>query len=220
LPNGKQIVIRSIDVARNGVVYVLYQAGERIARWEKGYATFVTDDLGTQYCCTPFTSQLDPDFIRFSKFGKAEVDVFVPVDPVDQWRPRTITVGIMMNPKGRLMRKNPAVWMNSKGVSTSMRWYYDSSQTLDEVDLCKKRFAEPSAATFPSHLRELSPTECMNNARCEVKWASARADYYREVDDRDQEIRWLREAVRLAESDGQTIGSSNAKRRLEELGAD
>lgn len=211
--NNGRLVIRSIDVARDGAVFVTCQAGERVADWDRGYPIDVSDNLGTKYALMKVSSRMDKEFIKNSKDGKLELCVFVPVK-TSEWKPNDIVVSARLRASRKLDRHLEAIWMNRKGVSTSMSWYYDSSHPVSVVTIARKHFEKPTVESFPAYATLVESTRFDDASHYEAEEATARAAYYRSVNDVTSERYWLNETLRLAHASG---GPSDATRRLEEL---
>ena len=117
LPLGEgRLVVRRVDVASDGTVFVLYQAGDRTKDAWRGHALNVSDSLGSRY------TRLNEDFsqpvlwmekdgkIRSRKplsglpDGEIEAEAFVPVEPIARDRSRTIALTAHVFEDGTLAR--------------------------------------------------------------------------------------------------------------------
>ena len=209
-----RLVIRSLDVAKDGTVFVTCQAGERIARWNRGYPIDITDNLGTQYAFVNIESKLDEEFIRNSKEGKLELCVFVPLTPIGEWKARSITVNARLEPNQHLNRHEFAMWGGKSGLINSYSWYVDKAKTVNVVDVASRTFSNPSVESFPTYCSSVDPFQFDNARHWEGQEDKARADLCRNTEKYGEERDWLNAALELANSEGIR---NMIKSRLEEL---
>ena len=224
LPQGR-IVIRAVDVALDGTVFVAYQAGDKAARWYKGPAVKLSDDLGTNY--VPVTemnpSNLDDQFIRESPDGKLELAVFVPIEPDLRFRQRRLNVSTVLNQTGKLVRGQPAWGIRKNGsvFSVPPRWEAKNGETLKQVPVLSIRVASATCGERPNYSSQISYQNFAFDIRAQILKASVRAnDYQQQMDFKNAE-RWTLELIRLKrEQERQGFGSSGLRsdyQNLEEI---
>ena len=99
--NNGTLIVRAVDVAEDGSVFVAYQSGDRKQNSWSGYHLRLSDSLHTEYgrAGDLFTNM---DVGPVPKDGKIELEVFVPVRPVNPEAKRTIAISIGVNDKGNI----------------------------------------------------------------------------------------------------------------------
>lgn len=92
-PNGKaKFILRKVDVAADGTVFVVYQAGDRGSGW-RGFRLVVTDDQGNEFAAPAQPVMVaDQAAALTSKEGRIQTETFVPLKPAASWRARKITI--------------------------------------------------------------------------------------------------------------------------------
>ncbi|MDR3691096.1 MAG: hypothetical protein P4L46_17075 [Fimbriimonas sp.] len=213
LKNGR-LVVRAIDVAKDGTVFVACQAGDRVAQWDRGYPVDLSDGRGTKYALVDFLSRTDKEFIDHSKDGKLEVCVFVPTEPTTDWSPRELTVTARLTASRSLARHLVSYAGNRKGDITSTLWYFDDTKPIKVVTVAQKAVKSPTVQSVPDYAVRIEPSIFGDPFRWEIKKAKARADYYRSTQDETMERSWLSKTIGLSASG---LNSLNADKRLEEL---
>ncbi len=198
-----ELIIRSMDVAKDGTVFVTCQAGERVPNWNRGYPIAIEDNLRTQYALAEIESRVDKEFIEHSKDGKLELCVFIPTEPLPIWKPRTITINAMMVNQNQLQRKEIAYWGGRHtNYCLSKRWYYDRDHPATPVKVMSRAFDAPTVDRDPSYTQFLNPWMFEAGDRFDREKAQARADYYRDVENPPAEIRWLNRTIELTHETG------------------
>jgi hypothetical protein len=203
LLNKGRLVVRAMDVASDGTVFVTSQSGERVPMWNRGYPVDVSDDLGTQYSLLYVQSRIDPEVIARSTDGKVELCVFIPTEPIQPWRPRRITVTARLQSDLVLDRHQWGMWGNRSGQTESMIWYYDKSREFKVVDIARRQFERPTVNTFPTYASIIDPALFDDASHFDQEKAKSRADFYRGLEDTANEFRWLTEVVRSPKSTGE-----------------
>lgn len=196
LPKGR-IVVRAIDVARDGTVFVAYQAGDRSANSWRGYGLELKDDSGTVYGRQVVTS-LDRDFVKGSADGKLEVEVFVPLEPTDFRRRRTFSFTASRMGNGQLARWLETIVTDPNG-KTRMQWqpnWRGSDRTPPtKWPLVNTEFSGPTCEAMPSYATLVSPTSFGNEVSTAIFAASVRGKAYAVRRDWGRAKYWYEEAL-------------------------
>ena len=206
LPHGR-LIVRAVDVAPNGTVFVACQSGERIARWDRGYPLEIASSDGTQYGLMEIESSEDQAFIDHSNDGKLEVCVFVPLEPLSVWHPFDLKIVAHMNKAGKLEKKQIAYMsqMHAKNgivYMVSRRWYYDRDKPTTLKTVASIHVDKPTVDVSPGYLQLVQPFDFRTDSDFRRAEAQARADEYRELDQPNMEAKWIEEVMRLDSRQG------------------
>jgi len=210
LANGR-LVVRSIDVAKDGTVFVACQAGERIPMWDRGYPVDITDDSGSKYALMHVSSRLDSEFISASKDGKLELCIFVPVNPNSSWEPKKIAVNTRLDATNHLDRHLEAMWGGIDNFIDGYSWYYDTSKAVSVTEVARQSVEKPITDSFPSFAALIDPNQFDDAQHFAAQEAKSRADYFRNHGEYKSERYWLNESIRLEKPSN---SRSDADRRL------
>ena len=114
-------------------MYMAFQSGNKSTSWT-GYGLEVTDNLGTKYChANEIFNPMNEEFIRRSKDGKLEVEVFVPIQPLTSDSPRTIAVTAVL-------RTDKALVHSIRGIK-NRQGPHDTGVGDHAVELCRPMIA-------------------------------------------------------------------------------
>lgn len=213
-----RLVLRNVDVAADGTVYVLYQAGETTPRWERGYAFELTDDLGTKYVKGQVDSRMDEPTIAQSKDGKVELETFVPKQPVKRWEPRTLTLTAFFRKSGSLDRAGKAMSFGNDGNDFAF-WIRDPEAKATPLTVLDRRFENPTCPSYPTYAGWIDGQHFGSVASAEVMRATARTWDCLHGNDFQGAERWLEMRLKAIERmtlEGETDwGKASAERSLE-----
>ena len=195
-------VLRSVDVAADGTVFVAYQIGDKSQTW-RGFRLHVTDDLGNEYT-SPTDSWLNSDpFLKKSKDGRLEREVFVPIDPAAPWKTRTIKVESRFTPDNEMVlfiaghildrRMDGTAWFNlrpnTEGVDP------DHLPPLKEV--WSGSFKAPTCDLRPDYMARLDYSDFNNEVVSRMYRSGVLARHFQNYEDWPSAKRWLEEDLRL-----------------------
>jgi hypothetical protein len=218
-----RVVVRAVDVAEDGTVYVAYQSGDKSRTW-RGHGLELEDNLGTKYVhAIEVFSAVDDAFIGHSKDGKLEVEVFVPLDPVTTWRERRLSVKAAVGWRGTLSRFI-RMGVNHPDGSVDIHWGKNNYSASDPMTgdkiyrLCAPTIKRPTCVAMPTYMQLVDPTAYGNDLRARISRARARSRHYMDThDDRAAEF-WLREQLRLTdEHEARGYGGYGRSEALENL---
>lgn len=103
----KTILVRKIDVAEDGSVFIAYQSGKTSGGTWTGYQLSLSDNLGTSYLrAGDIMSNNDKD-LTAPKDGVIELEIFVPVKRVASSTARSLTVSVALTSKGNIEKLVP-----------------------------------------------------------------------------------------------------------------
>lgn len=104
------LVIRKIERTDSGCVFVVYQSGNkdalndpRSSRW-RGYATKLSDELGTNYVHIGQFMQLKQVDPKEPELGMFECEIFAPAEPLRSAKPRQFSIKAFEEENGKLAR--------------------------------------------------------------------------------------------------------------------
>lgn len=100
-----RFVVRRIDVAEDGTVFVAYQSGERSPNTWRGYAINLKDDIGTEYVRVGQATISGQEKIR-AKDGKIEIETFTPRFAGVPRFPRRLELGTTLLRNQKLARSS------------------------------------------------------------------------------------------------------------------
>lgn len=185
-----RLVVRSVDVAEDGTVFVLFQTGNHLPRSWNGYTFEVTDDLGNVYDAKsqifngmegPFRS---PD-------GKLELEMFVPLRPVAPNRPRVIALSTHKDPNGELLKLNE--WFEVRSDGSKIHHWSEGVQ----IPVLTKRFAASTCGSYPAYAARIDQTRFGNPIAAEMAKAHQRAQNAMDRQDWPEAETQLNEELRL-----------------------
>lgn len=197
-----RVVVRSIDIAEDGTVFVAYQNGDRRTNSFTGNTINLTDDLGTVY-----TYQGEPtvgraeDFVKHSKDGRLEVAFFVPVTPIPPTTPRTLTLSTQKFQDGELARMIQVI---EAGV---LKWVPNRRRPDDvatPVKLLSQNFPRTTCIDYPDFLSRIR-TNFSPESMSDMEKPRLRGQYYMEKENWAEAERWFTQQL-------------NAIKRYERLG--
>lgn len=192
-----RVVIRAVDVARDGTVFVAYQAGDRVPNRWRGYGLELRDDRGTAYG-RQMVIGLGEDFVKRAKDGKLEVEAFVPLEPVDPRQPRTYTVTASRMKTGEFTRWIDGVVQDPNGPFRMVwqpNWQSSDRTPPTKKDVLRLKFAAPTCDSMPAFATMLSPTNFGNEITTAIYTASVRGRTYAERKEWGAAKRWYEEAL-------------------------
>ncbi|MGV3617770.1 MAG: hypothetical protein ACO1SV_20790 [Fimbriimonas sp.] len=224
LPHRKgRLIVRAVDVAKDGTVYVAYQSGDRMVNSHRGFAFDLSDDRGTAYARRETFGGANNDFLRYSKAGKLELEVFVPLTPVDTRRPRTYSLLTRRFKNGGLARMIRTLTSNAQGVQTlnwQPNWQGTDLTPPSETVLVKKRFEGATCESAPSYA-QLVMSEFRNEIATSIFTTGTRAKELGNLGRWEEATRWYEEQLRLIrrhESMGLgPYSEDDARQKLEEI---
>jgi hypothetical protein len=171
-----RVVVRAVDVAEDGTVYVAYQSGDSHASRWTGHGLEVTDSLGTRYChAIEIFSGLDEAFIAKSKDGKLEVEALVPLEPVTKSIQRTVKVTASIGADGSLSRVI-RMGVNHPDGTVDISWGKNRRSASDaasgdkQVVLCTKLVTGPTCEAAPSYMQLVDLTSYGNDIRARMSF--------------------------------------------------
>ncbi len=163
-------ILRGVEVAQDGTIFVAYQSGHRAWNSWNGYAIQMRDDLGTTYLrLGDLNSMYEVDTVP--KQGTIEMEAFVPLKPIDPGTKRKLSMSVYKDDRGELGRvvnfeqmfpdgrKEKKLVLNSGGKGTLL-------------PVWSKEITAPTCDLYPSWANRLNYMNFGN----EVYTAIARAD--------------------------------------------
>lgn len=215
-----RLVVRALDIARDGTVFVAYQSGDGRSNQWKGYAFELADDLGSRYVhVADLFSESERE--SMSPEGAVQMEVFAPLEPISPDQARTLSLithkwsngrlarSITLNvvyPDGHTERRKQFNAMNSKDVDA------------DAFPLLKQKGSVPTCGAMPAWAARMAPTHFGNDA-----WAGRIIAQFRALaamNDKDwpEAEKQLNEELRLIrEAEAQGYGSYSRTQVLEDL---
>ncbi len=197
----QDLVIRSLDVARDGTVFVSFQSGQNRPGWT-GYGFTLRDDLGTVYVQRQMGTSSSPlDAVSRKEGGRIELAVFVPVNRPQAWSPRRLTLSAHIGDKGEFVRLVRMVIGYPDGRQERKwglnRWGADASDTYKDVPVLVERVERPTCEDRPAYLLAVGHGEWFDALRSDLAKAETRAGYYADRNELEQVRSWLHEQLRL-----------------------
>lgn len=215
-----RLVVRALEIAHDGTVFVAYQSGDgQPNRWN-GYALDLADDLGTRYVRVAdlFSAGRREST---SPEGAVQMEVFAPLRPIAPDRVRTLNLTAHKWSNGRLARRI-ALNVVHPGGRIERRWQSNAMSRKDvdarEFPLLTRKGSVPTCGAMPSWAARMAPTEFGNDA-----WSGRIIAQYRAqsaMDDRNwpEAGRQLNEQLRLIrEAEARGFGSYSRVQALEDL---
>lgn len=211
MPLGKgRVVIRKLDVAADGTVFVAFQTGDRRPNSWRGYTFDIKNEGGVRYLRYGqiFGSEERP---FMSEDGKMEIEMFVPAVSIAPRAARPVILTALRTPDGGLGRKYSAeshfgdgtVW---KGMQADG---FAPQKPLPKGAIVLRRPAmRPTCEAAPSWAARLDFTRFGNPIAAEMEKANVRAQCAMEAKDWREAEKWLDEQLRLIrEHERQGYGS-------------
>ncbi len=220
----QEFVLRKVDVAKDGTVFVSYQVGDHYSGYT-GYRLSVSDDLGTEFT-EPQTGPVAADEVgaRDLPQGKVQQEIFVPLHPSSRWQPRRITVSAHVTGRGEMVQFIGGFAQQSDGT-----WKYSTFSNTSGVSnesvppakpLWSKAFTVPSCEWTPDYFGLIS-TGMTTELAARIFRAQAIARNRTNYQDTASAREWWGEVVRLQKeynASGQGIVSTDAaEKELEKL---
>lgn len=152
-----RFVLRKVDCAKDGTVFVSYQAGDKSNSW-RGFRLILTDDLVTEYAA-PKEPMMRSD-ARFgmqkeSKDGRLDQEIFVPTKAQSVWKPRKLTLSAQFTTGGKMVQfiygfsKQPSgKWLFKRFPNTP-----GTSDTDPIEPVWSATFKQPTCEWSPSYMR-------------------------------------------------------------------
>ncbi|MCH7905307.1 MAG: hypothetical protein IH944_12190 [Armatimonadetes bacterium] len=219
---GGRLVVRSVDVARDGTVFVTYQVGDKTRSW-RGYRLTVTDDIGTVYAPSSSLLSFDDDLTQQSPDGRIEREVLVQLVPDKAWRKRTVKVSMRFTDA-----REPVLFVggvSSRPDGTIGFHYMPNTLGVDVAalppleEIWNGVFDEPSCEWRPDIFAQIQYSEFSHDMKAQLFRATSLARYYENSEDWKQAEHWIEEELRLMrEHEEQGFGPyslDDAHRRLD-----
>jgi hypothetical protein len=214
-----RVVVRAIEMAQDGTVFVAYQSGDRHARSWSGYGIRLKDDQGTPYIRVGlFGNNMEGPFL--SPDGKLEMEVFTPPSPVASgWKP-TVTLSTQHDSKGRLSRLIQVRVVDQNGQSSN-HWqpnFQDRSKAGPvEIHLTSKQL-QATCATHPQWAEQLNYSEYGTDESAQIAIWAARGESFLESGQWEKaELAFNRELRAMEEFQHKGHGSWSKDRPLRGL---
>ena len=194
-----RVVIRKVDVAADGTVFVAFQTGDRHPNSWRGYTLDVGGDVGTRYLRHGQIFGGD-DAPFMDKDGKIEIEMFVPATPIAPDARRAISITTIRMPDGKLGRK-VALDVTDKGRVvwhglTLDGWPYKDSFP-PSTTLLRRPAMLPTCEAAPAWAARLDFSRFGNPIAAEMEKANVRAQCAMEAKDWPEAEKWLNEQLRL-----------------------
>jgi hypothetical protein len=168
-------VIRSIEVAQDGTVFVAYQSGDHVGRSWNGYALNLVDNLETRYLRVgQFGSFMEGPFD--SQDGKVEMEIFCPRNPISPSQPRKLTLSTQADDKGQVGRIILAGTTDPSG-HTTYRYqpnYSAVTSVQGSIPVFSTLVSGATCGTHPTWAEPLDFTSYGNDIAAEMQKAEAR----------------------------------------------
>jgi len=191
-----RVVVRSIDVAEDGTVFVSYQNGDRRANTFTGNTINLSDNLGTIYAyqSEPTVGRAE-DFVKHSKDGRLEVAFFVPVTPIPPTKPRTLNLSTQKFQNGELARMIQVI---EAGV---MKWVPNRQHPGDEatpVKLISQDFPHATCTDYPDYLSRIR-TDFTSESLSDMQKSQLRGQYYMDKQNWVEAEKWFNQQLNAIE---------------------
>lgn len=211
-----RIVIRSLDVARDGTVFVTYQAGDKTnTRW-RGFGLKVSDSLGTKYIEPRDCFNQRAEFAETSPAGNLELEVWIPTKPRESWQPVTVDVSIALTSTNELMRFIDGFEAGERHVLSNGPGKVDMSKRMfaDQkfLPISKKMFSLPSCEWRPEVFAQMNESWFSDEGHSRMFRADRICQYFQGEGQFDTARKWAMEAIRVRKSIG--YGTTHADRTL------
>jgi hypothetical protein len=195
-------VLRRVDVASDGTVFVAYQIGDKSTSWG-GFRLRVTDDLGNEYTAPMESYWHDDPFIERSKNGRLEKEVFVPLDPTAPWRPRTIKVEARFTPDNEIVQFVGGYIGGQRNDGTVWFSYRPNTEGVDPDHLPQSKavwsgsFKAPTCELRPDYMARLDYSNFNNEVVSRMARSFALSRHFQNIEDWPNAKLWLEEDLRL-----------------------
>ncbi|HSI73619.1 MAG TPA: hypothetical protein VK934_10635 [Fimbriimonas sp.] len=224
LDKGK-LIIRAVDVAQDGTVFVAFQSGFKKARSWKGSTFRLTDDIGSAYQLLPHGGEgsLDEEFIARTQDGKMELEVFVPVAPMINWTPRVVKLSASLYADGSLVRWVPSSMTLPDGSAGPERlvpniYRVDGNNPMTSRTVLSHPVKEATCGDAPLYASMLNRTNFGSKTAAQITTAGARATFAMEKAHWKDARFWLNEKLRfMREHERLGLGSYSLGQTLENL---
>jgi hypothetical protein len=197
------LVLRSLDVASDGSVFIAFQSGQaRTGGWT-GYGFTLADDLGTTYTQLQMLDSSDSPFYSISRKdgGRIEFAVFVPTTKLPGFSPRSLTLGAHIDANGNFVRLVEMQMTFPDGHSETKwqvnRWGEDESMLYKNKTILVRTIKEPTCTDRPAYMTVVGHGEWNDTLLSDLTKAGARSNYFLGTRDRPQAEFWLHEQLRL-----------------------
>lgn len=194
-----RLVVRALDLAQDGTVFVAFQTGDRRPRSWSGYSLTVGDDRGTTYDGkTQFFTNMEGPYR--SPDGKLEMEMFVPLKPVPPDVPRTLILTTHTGPDGRFVRMTEWTVNYPDGHSEKRRgpnYFGNVSGDPITVPVLRKRVSAPTCDVFPAWAARIDPSRFGNPIAAEMGKAEVRSRAAMNRQDWPEAEAQLEEVLRL-----------------------
>ena len=198
------LIIRALDVADDGSVYVMFQAGNREPHTWRGYGIGLSDDLGTEYVRAGDLFSVDEGSIPTD--GKFECEVFVPRKPIHSSIPRNFKLIALLTKEGDLERIIQATVVGKDGKKVT-QWFPNSGRKAKQIEVLTKSFTGSTCAIRPEWAAKIAYHFFGNDVFAEMTKASYRAkvamenkDWKEAESQLNEQLRQMRESERLGYS--------------------
>ena len=166
----RTIIIRKVDVANDGTVFVGYQAGNMNSRrWTGSYLT-INDSLGTEYVQSNGPSYNGVAEGSFPKEGRLELEMFIPVKPQIKGR-KTLSLYAFSTEAGAsdavsigtntMNGKTEVITMHNGNQDSDSEWKGSKQKILD------LRIGQPTCSVRPTWAGSIDWT-MMNDVYVEI----------------------------------------------------
>lgn len=193
-----RLVVRAVDVAADGTVFIAYQSGDASPYTWRGFAFDLSDDLGTQYARREVFGGAE-DLVRLSKDRKLELEVFVPLQPIPAGRPRHLRF-LTRRFKNQTLARTIRAGVTDASGRTTWRWQpnwqgRDTTPPTETV-LVRRRIEAPTCDFAPGYAQLISFTDFSNEIAAAIFASSVRANGFAEREKWDEATRWYEEELR------------------------
>ena len=167
----RTIIIRKIDVANDGTVFVGYQAGNMdVHRWHGSYMA-LSDSLGTEYVQSNGASYKVSGGTSVPKDGRLELEVYIPVKPTMFSGKRTFNLSAFTSESGK--SDAVSIGVNTINGKSEVITMHNGNQIADsewkggQHKVMSMSFDKPSCSVRPLWAGEIDWT-MMNDVYAEI----------------------------------------------------
>lgn len=188
-------ILRGVEVARDGTIFVAYQSGHRTWNSWNGYAIQMQDDLGTNYLrLGDLNAMYEVDTVP--KQGTIEMEAFVPLRPIDPNMKRKISMSIYKDDRGQLGRMVNFEQVFPDGHRVKKQVLNSGGEgTL--LPVWSKEITSPTCDLYPSWANRLNYMDFGNEIYTAIARADVRARFEMNVQNWAQAEIDLEEVLRL-----------------------
>ena len=171
------LIIRAVDVADDGTVYVAYDTGPHASNSWSGYALVLTDNLGTRYLRQETFGDPRPDSAPLMSTWP-QVEEFVPETPADPYAPRTLTFMTAADKKGKLVRILDMMIGVTDKTGKVIRYMHQNSYGPDtqKIKAATLPFPKPTCDIIPGYFAELRPMGLEDDIAAMIRRTGIRAE--------------------------------------------